>query len=186
MLVTNTIRISRRPSPSEQVLPMIRSIIVATSINRVIGRNNVLPWHLPADLAHFKSVTMGKPVVMGRKTWESIGKPLPGRTNVVVTHDKNYQADGALVVGSLAEAESAAEREHGDIDELMIIGGATLYDEVIDSVDRIYLTEVNEVVEGDTWFPDIDVSDWREVSREDFEADDKNPFDYSFIVLDRC
>ncbi len=164
---------------------MIRSIVVATSVNRVIGRDNTLPWHMPADLAHFKAITMGKPIVMGRKTWESIGKPLPGRTNIVVSRDSSFKADGALVVKSVTEAEGAAQREYGEVEELMIIGGATLYEDAIGSVDRIYLTEIHEVVEGDTWFTDLDVDDWLEVSREDFEADAKNPFDYSFIVLER-
>ena len=164
---------------------MIRSIVVATSINRVIGRDNTLPWHMPADLAHFKSLTMGKPIVMGRKTWESIGKPLPGRTNIVVSRDSSFQTDGAVVVRSMAEAEGAALREYGDVEELMIIGGATLYEDVISSVDRIYLTEIHEVVEGDTWFTDLDVDDWLEISRDDFDADADNPYDYSFIVLER-
>ena len=149
--------------------------------NRLIGADNGLPWRLPADLKHFKKITMGHPIVMGRRTWESIGRPLPGRTNIVVTRQPRYAAEGAVVVDSLAAAREAA----GDCDELMIIGGAHLYEQVLAEADRIYLTEVHAEFEGDTWFPELNEDEWACVSREDFARDDRNPYDYSFVVLER-
>ncbi len=157
------------------------SIIVAMSVNRVIGRDNKLPWHLPADLKHFKQVTLGKPVLMGRKTWESIGRPLPGRTNIVITRDENLEAPGCVVVHSIDSALQTA----GQQDEIMVIGGAEFYRQVLPRTDTLYLTRVHGEFEGDTFFPELDERAWREVERVDHEADDKNPHAYSFIRLDR-
>ena len=157
------------------------SIVVAMAANRVIGRDNRLPWHLPADLKHFKQTTMGKPILMGRKTWESIGRPLPGRTNIVITRDENYDAPGCVVVHSIEAALQAATKQ----DEVMIIGGAEFYRQVLPRTDRIYLTLINEDFEGDTLFPELISSEWQEAGRVDCDADDNNPHSYSFITLDR-
>jgi dihydrofolate reductase len=157
------------------------SIVVAMAANRVIGRDNQLPWHLPADLKHFKETTMGKPILMGRKTWESIGRPLPGRTNIVITRDENYDAPGCVVVHSIEAALQAAAKQ----DEVMIIGGAEFYRQVLPQTDSIYLTRINEDFEGDTLFPELDSSEWQEAERIDCDADEKNPHSYSFITLDR-
>jgi len=159
--------------------------------NRVIGINNNLPWYLPNDLKYFKAVTMGKPVIMGRKTHESIGRPLPGRTNIVITRQSDYQADGIVVVNSLQQALDKAE----DIsfvaghDEVMVIGGAEIYQQALLKADRLYITHVHGDVEGDAFFPQVSWSDWQEVQREDHAADaegteKRNPFDYSFVVYD--
>lgn len=147
----------------------------------VIGRDNGLPWHLPADLQHFKQTTMGKPILMGRKTHESIGRPLPGRTNIVITRDSGYRAAGCVVVNSIDAALAAA----GDQDEIMVIGGADFYRQVLPRTDTIYLTRIHEAFDGDTCFPELNAADWREVERSDHTADAKNPHDYSFIRLDR-
>jgi len=163
------------------------SMIVALAQNRVIGRDNKLPWYLPNDLKYFKQVTMGKPILMGRKTFESIGKPLPGRTNIVVTRNEQWQHDGVKVVHSLEEALTLAE-SIAEIDgqtELMVIGGDQIYRSALASADRLYLTEVHAEVEGDAYFPEIDRDQWHEVGREDFSAEGPNPYDYSFVVLDR-
>ena len=166
---------------------MKRSMIVAMAENRVIGINNKLPWHLPNDLKYFKQVTMGKPIVMGRKTFESIGKPLPGRTNIVITRNAGWVSDGVKVAHSLNQAYELAAAI-GEIDgqsELMIIGGDQIYQSCLSEVDRIYLTQVHASVEGDAWFPELDWSQWKEIGREDFSAEGPNPYDYSFIVLER-
>ncbi len=166
---------------------MKKSIMVAMAENRVIGRNNKLPWYLPNDLKYFKQVTMGKPVVMGRLTFESIGKPLPGRTNIVVTRNTEWQSEGVRVVHSLEQAYelAASIAEIDGVDELMIIGGDQIYRSALDSIDRLYLTEVHAEVAGDAWFPDFDRDQWREIAREDFAASEPNPYDYSFVVLER-
>ncbi|MBY4676886.1 dihydrofolate reductase [Marinobacterium arenosum] len=163
------------------------AIIVAQAQNRVIGIDNKLPWHLPEDLKYFKQVTMGKPIIMGRKTFESIKRSLPGRTNIVITRDQGYQHPGIRVVHSLAEAAELAEsicliEGH---DEAMVIGGAEIYRQALPQTGRLYLTQVHAEVNGDAWFPALDTADWREIARQDFAADDGNPYDYSFIVLDR-
>jgi dihydrofolate reductase len=157
------------------------SIVVAVAANGVIGRDNQLPWHLPADLRHFKQTTMGKPILMGRKTWESIGRPLPGRTNIVITRDSGYAAAGCVVVNSIDEALMAAGSQH----EIMLIGGAELYRQVLPRTDTIYLTRIHEDFEGDTVFPELSTSEWREVERTDQQPDENNPHAYSFIRLDR-
>jgi dihydrofolate reductase len=157
------------------------AIVVAMADNRVIGRDNRLPWHLPADLRHFRQVTVGKPVVMGRKTHESIGRPLPERTNIVVTRDRSYQAQGCIVVHSIESALKAA----GDREEVMVIGGTDFYQQLLPKADRIYLTLVHTQFEGDARFPELDEREWREVERTDCAPDEKNPWPYSFIRLER-
>ena len=160
---------------------MIRSLVVAMDRNRVIGKDNALPWRLPADMAYFKRVTMGHPVIMGRRTWESIGKPLPGRHNIVVTRNRGYEAPGCTVVGSLDEAWKAA----GPADEACVIGGTSLFAESLPVADRIHLTEVDAEVEGDTWFPPFDRSQWneREVARQ--QADERHAHAFRILVLER-
>lgn len=157
------------------------SIVVAMAANGVIGRDNQLPWHLPADLRHFKQTTMGKPILMGRKTYESIGRPLPGRTNIVITRDPGYTADGCVVVHSIEAAMQAA----GDQEEIMVIGGAEFYRQVLPYTDTIYLTRIHEDFEGDTMFPELSAAEWREVARTDCEPDARNPYRYSFVRLER-
>ncbi|RLQ23460.1 dihydrofolate reductase [Seongchinamella sediminis] len=163
------------------------AVIVAAAENGVIGRNNALPWHLPEDLRYFKRVTMGKPIVMGRKTFESIGRPLPGRTNIVITRQAHWHAEGVRVAHSLDEALAMA----GDIaisdgaTELMVIGGAEIYRAALPRADRLYFTEVHGEVEGDALLPDIDWSAWTELSRERFGASGANPYPYSFLVFER-
>ena len=166
---------------------MKTSMIVAMAQNRVIGRNNSLPWYLPNDLKYFKQVTMGKPILMGRKTFESIGKPLPGRTNIVMTRNQNWSAEGVKVVSSLDAAVALAQAiaEIDGQDELMIIGGDQIYQSALSSVDRIYLTEVHAEVEGDAYFPVFDRDGWDIVVCKDSVAEGANPYDYSFVVLDR-
>lgn len=156
------------------------SLIVAMAVNRVIGSAGELPWRLPADLAYFKRITMGKPVVMGRKTWEAIGRPLPGRHNIVVTRNRAFAAAGAVVVHSL---DAALDRIVGD-DEVMVIGGGEIYRLALPRADRIYLTEVKSAPAGDARFPELDPAEWREVSRKDHGAQGDAPA-HSFVVLER-
>jgi dihydrofolate reductase len=157
------------------------ALIAALAENRVIGRDNQLPWRISADLKHFKALTMGKPIVMGRKTWESIGRALPGRENIVVTRDTGYRAQGCQVVHSIDEALEIT----GKSDEVMIVGGAGLYQQTLEHADRLYLTRVKAEVEGDTWFPEIDPRQWREVACESHSADENNEYDYDFVMLER-
>ncbi len=164
------------------------ALIVAAAENGVIGRDNKLPWHLPEDLGYFKRVTMGKPIVMGRKTYESIGRPLPGRTNIVITRNPEWQAEGVRALPDLEAALALAE-EIALIDgaeELMVIGGAEIYAAALPLADRIYLTRVHADVSGDAWLPDIDWSQWRELARERHGAGEGNPYDYSFLVYGRA
>ena len=157
------------------------ALIAALAENRVIGRDNRLPWRVPADLKHFRALTMGKPVIMGRKTWESIGRPLPGRDNIVVTRAAGYRAEGCRVVHSVSEALQAAT----GADEAMIIGGANLYEQTLDAADRLYLTQIRAEVEGDACFPEFDTQAWREIERESHPADERNEYAYDFVVLER-
>ena len=163
------------------------AMIWGMSRNRTIGRNNALPWHLSEDLKYFKRVTMGKPIIMGRKTWESIGRPLPGRSNIVISRDPNYSAEGIKVVGTLEEAISLAESIAliDGADEVVVIGGAQIYALTLPIADRLYMTQVHAEVEGDAFFPQFDLTQWHEVGREDFSAAGPNPYDYSFVVLER-
>lgn len=161
---------------------MIISLIVAMDRNGVIGRDGSLPWRLSSDLKHFRKITMGKPIVMGRKTHETIGRPLPGRENVVISRNKDYVVKDCTVLHSL---ECVYARFH-DEGEVMIMGGAELYRQTIDMARRIYLTEVHAVLEGDTYFPKFDREQWEEIERHDFNADEKNEYDYSFVILERA
>src|SRR5690606_6245533 len=163
------------------------AMIVAMASNRVIGRNNQLPWHIPGDLKFFKATTMGKPLVMGRKTFESIGRPLPGRDNIVITRSQEWQADGVLIAHSLEQALDMAEAsaEATGADEIMVIGGGEIFTAIMARTDRLYLTLVQADVEGDAYFPELDWAAWHEVSREDFAAENANPYDYSIRVYDR-
>ena len=157
------------------------SLIVAASTNNVIGAAGDLPWRLSADLRRFKAITMGKPIVMGRKTYESIGRPLPGRQNIVITRQPAYSAEGCTVVASPNEAIEAA----GDAAEIMIIGGGHIYSAFLPMADRIYLTRVHAEIKGDTFLPRIRESDWRVESDESYAADENNDYDVDFVILDR-
>lgn len=163
------------------------AIIVAVAENRVIGNNNTLPWKLPEDLQNFKRITMGKPVVMGRKTYESIGRPLPGRTNIVITRNVSFHAEGVQVVHSIDDALAMASEiaARAGVGEVMVMGGADVYAATIPRADRLYITEVHASVEGDAVLPTIDWTCWREVSREHRVAQFPNPFDYSFVSYER-
>ncbi|KGD63539.1 dihydrofolate reductase [Alcanivorax nanhaiticus] len=163
------------------------SMMVAKASNDVIGRDNKLPWYLPNDLKYFKQVTFGKPVIMGRKTWESLKGPLPGRTNIVITRQADYVAEGAKVVTTLEEAVAMAENVAfiDGQEEAVIMGGAEIYKLALPAAVRLYLTEVHAQVDGDTFFPEYDKSEWNEIGREDFAAEGPNPYDYSFVVYER-
>ncbi len=153
------------------------SIIAAFDRNHLIGRDNSLPWRLPADLAFFKRTTMGKPVIMGRKTFESIGRPLPGRRNIIITRNPAFQAEGCEICASVEQALLRLEGHS----EVMLIGGASLYQQMLARADNLYVTEIDEEFEGDAWFPDIPTDDWQEVWRENHSANDLNPHNYSFV-----
>ncbi len=157
------------------------SLVVAMAENRVIGRANQLPWHLPKDLKFFKRITMGKPMLMGRKTHESIGRRLPGRRNIVMTKDPAYQASGCIVVDSMQAGLAAAE----PAEEIMVIGGATLYQQTLEAAQRIYLTLVQARIEGDVYLPEINQSLWQEVWRESHPADDRHGYPFNFMLLER-
>lgn len=159
------------------------SMIAAMAHDRVIGKDNQMPWHLPADLAHFKRVTLGKPVLMGRKTFESIGRPLPGRRNLVISRNPGYQAEGIEVVDSVEVA--LALLVSSAVEELMVIGGGHLYAEMLPSADRLYLTQIDLAVEGDTRFPAFDDGQWQRIDCESHPADEKNPHPYSFETWQR-
>jgi dihydrofolate reductase len=163
------------------------ALIVAAAENGVIGRNNGLPWQLPEDLRYFKRVTMGKPIVMGRKTFESIGRPLPGRSNIVISRNAEFSASGVQVVASLDEALALADKiAHIDgTAEVVVIGGAEIYRLAMPLADRLYITEVHANIEGDAMLPPIHWPDWREIRRERHAASAGNPFDYSFVVYER-
>jgi len=159
------------------------SIIVAVAENGVIGHNNQLIWRLPEDLKMFKRLTTGHPVIMGRKTFESIGKPLPNRTSIIITQNPEFQVEGCITVHSLEDAiEAASEIEDN---EAFIIGGAEIYRLSLPFTDKIYLTEVHHAFEGDTFFPELDENIWEEVSRIDHETDEKHLYKYSFVELEK-
>ena len=157
------------------------SIIVAMGANRTIGYRNALPWHLPADLKHFKSVTMGKPMIMGRKTWVSIGRPLPGRRSIVVTRDPMFRAEGCEIAHSLEAALTMA----GAAEEAVVIGGAQLFLEALPLADRLYLTIIDHVFQGDVYFPPVDATRWKETSREEHASDSVNLYRYRFLTYER-
>jgi dihydrofolate reductase len=156
------------------------NLIVATANNNVIGLGGKMPWHLPAELAYFKQVTMGHPIIMGRKTFESIGRPLPGRRNIVVTANPAWQHEGVEVATSV-DAALALIAGHS----AFVIGGATLYAAALPIADRIYLTSIHANVDGDTFFPPLPETEWQETSRQPRPKDDKNTYDVDFIVLER-
>jgi dihydrofolate reductase len=157
------------------------ALIVAMGENRVIGVDNRMPWHLSKDLKRFRKITMGKPILMGRKTHEAIGKPLPGRENIVLSSDTDYRAEGCTLVHSVAEALAAAR----DAPELMVIGGADLYREFLPMAERLYLTMIHQSFDGDTFFPEVNWSDWREVEREDVVEDEPSGPTFSFVDLEK-
>lgn len=162
-------------------------MIAAMSNNRVIGKDKALPWHLPNDLRFFKESTMGKPIIMGRKTFESIGRPLPGRENIVVTLDPDWNHEEVSVVHDLEIGLLMAthEAEAKSLDEVMVIGGGQIYKQALSWADRLYLTRVDAVIEGDAFFPEFDEAQWTVSSEEHYDACEKNPYSYCFQVLDR-
>jgi len=162
------------------------SLIAAMAENRVIGIHNSLPWKLPSDMRWFRQHTLGKPIIMGRKTFESFGgRTLPDRTNIVITRDANYKADGIVVVTSVKQALEQASKSDENVEEAMIIGGASFYEQMLSKVDRMYLTFVHTSLEGDAWFPEYNLEDWQQVERVDVAADDKNTFAHSFVIFDK-
>jgi dihydrofolate reductase len=157
------------------------ALIVATDESGLIGKDNDLPWHLSADLKYFKQVTMGKPIIMGRRTHESIGRALPGRDNIIITSDIQYQVEDCIVVHSVGQALEQCK----EVDEAMVMGGASLYQQCLPLADTIYLTQVHATLQGDTWFPEWDKDEWILTSEQAHSADDKNEFPYSFRVYQR-
>jgi dihydrofolate reductase len=166
---------------------LIVSIIAAVAENGVIGRDGDLPWRLSSDLRRFKEITLGKPVVMGRKTWDSIGRPLPGRANIVVSRNADFVADGADVAADIDAALEIARRRAAETgaDEIFVIGGAALYEAALGLAGRLYLTEVQAAVSGDTHFPDVDCALWREIARETRPAGEKDDHPHAFVTLER-
>lgn len=162
---------------------MIKSIIVAKADNNAIGKDNQLIWHMPADLKHFKNTTMGHHIIMGRKTFESQKKPLPGRTSIVITRDKDYKAKGCLIVHSLEEAFNIGKENNQE--EVFILGGAEIYKLALPYTDKIYLTEIKAEFEADTFFPSLNMEEWEEIKRSEFPADEKNPYPYIFLEFVR-
>ncbi len=163
------------------------AMIAAVAENNAIGINNKMPWYLPGDLRYFKAMTIGKPVVMGRKTFQSLGKPLPGRTNIVITRDKHFTHDGIKVVHSLPDALSLAKdiAMIDDANEVMLIGGAEIYKQAMPQAERLYLTRVYQRFEGDAFFPTLDNNAWQEIAREDHRTEDEQSLTYSYLVLER-
>ncbi len=161
-------------------MPLV-SLVVATDQRGAIGRAGGLPWHLPDDLRRFKALTLGKPVVMGRKTWDSIGRPLPGRHNLVITRQAGLDLPGATVVASLEQALAAA----GDVPEVCVIGGAEVFRQALPQVDVVHLTRVHATVAADTYLPPLDAAAWEEVAREEHAADERHAHAFSFIELRR-
>lgn len=157
------------------------SFIVAMDRNRVIGKNNQLPWHLPADLAYFKRVTSGHTIVMGRKTFESIGRPLPNRRNIVLTRNAGYKADGCEVVHAVENVVELCKQE----DECFVIGGSELFSLFWNDVDRLYVTYIDEDIPGDTYFPEIDIEQWQLLSSEQGTVDEKNRYAHEFRIYER-
>ena len=153
------------------------AIVVAADENNVIGKDNQLPWHLPADLRHFKHLTMGHPILMGRKTFESIGKPLPGRTSIVITRQPDYEAEGCVVAHSLEEAIELATQQD---EKVCIIGGAEIFKQALAVADTLYFTRIHAIFDGDTFFPEISEQAWEQVSAERHQPDEKNKYSYTF------
>ncbi|MBI2651821.1 type 3 dihydrofolate reductase [Candidatus Woesearchaeota archaeon] len=162
---------------------MIISLIAAMGKNRVIGKNNSLPWKLPADMEYFKKLTKGKPVIMGRKTFESMGKALPNRINIIITSNKNYKAKDCVIVHSIKEALKSAGNKNNE--EAMVIGGAKIYEEFLPIANKVYLTVIDEDFDGNIYFPDFSRKEWKETKREEHESDKVNPYKYAFLVFER-
>lgn len=162
---------------------MIISLVVAAANNHMIGKDNRLLWHLPNDMKFFKNVTWGMPVVMGRKTFESLGKPLPGRKNIILSRKQGLQIEGTVVVKNIEDAIFLVKEM--DVKEMMVIGGGEIFNQVFAKAKRIYLTRVDAAPEGDTWFPVIHPDEWKLVSQKDHEADEKHAYNYSFQVWER-
>ena len=158
------------------------TIIAAIAEHNALGKNNQLIWHLPADLKRFKKTTLNHVVIMGRKTFESLGKPLPNRTNILITRDKNYKVEGCVVVNSLKEALETATKED---ENPFILGGAEIYKQALPFTDKLDVTFVHHQFDADVFFPEIDKTIWKETSREDLKADEKNKYDYSFVTFER-
>jgi len=156
-------------------------MVVATANNRVIGKDNDMPWHLPADLAYFKQTTLGKPIIMGRKTYESIGRPLPGRQNIVISRDVNYQAEGVNVVSSVDAALALVT----DVEEVMVIGGGAIYEHCLPAAHRLYITHIEAEIQGDTQFPFYDTNVWKKISSSKRLADDKNAYNLDFCIYEK-
>lgn len=173
----------RNPNRQPKSKRVVISFIVAASENKVIGKDNKLPWCLPTDMRYFKNVTWGMPVIMGRKSFESLGKALKGRTNIVVTRNKDWKAEGAQTVQSIDNAITLAAQT--DAKEIFIIGGAEIFRSALPSADRIYLTLVHGNFDGDAFFPDMEQDEWKLISNRDCKADDKNPYALSFQVWER-
>ncbi|GAA4327193.1 dihydrofolate reductase [Flaviaesturariibacter amylovorans] len=162
---------------------MILSLLVAADEANVIGKDNQLPWHLPNDLKYFKNLTWGAPILMGRKTFDSIGKPLPGRYSIVITRNQEWRHDGVEVVHSVEDAIEAAQRHH--VNELFLIGGAEIFNSALPQANRIYLTRIHHRFDGDTWFPELPATEWALVKETPAPADDKNPWPHTFQVWER-
>jgi dihydrofolate reductase len=158
------------------------SLIWAMDDNAVIGKDNQLPWHLPEDLKFFKKTTMGHPIAMGRKTHDSIGRPLPGRENIIITRNKDYSSDGCTVLNSVDELIQYSKDQNK---EIFVIGGAEIFKEVFPSADRLYITKIYHSFDGDTFFPKIDMDQWKLEFKEPGIKDEKNPYDYEFFIYDR-
>ncbi len=172
------------PYPERRDPSVTIALIWAMDRNRLIGRDNDLPWRLKADLQFFKKTTLGRPIIMGRKTWESLPfKPLPGRTNIVLTRSADYVAEGAEVVRSADEALAVAEQTEAEV--VMVIGGAGVYRSFLPRADRLYITEIDDEFDGDTWFPRYDATEWVEVSRESHDPDESNPYPFAFVTYER-
>jgi dihydrofolate reductase len=154
------------------------SFVVAMDDNRAIGKDNDLPWYLPNDLKHFKKTTMGKPIVMGRKTYESIGKPLPGRENIVVTRDQSYEAEGTTIVHSVDEVLQMNA-------EICVIGGTEIFKMFLPVADRLYITEIHHTFDADTYFPELNDNEWKELSRTEGIVDEKNKYPHEFVVYEK-
>jgi dihydrofolate reductase len=165
----------------------ILSMIVATADNNIIGKDNDMPWHLPADLAYFKKVTLGKPIIMGRKTFESIGRPLPGRRNIVISRDESYQAEGIDSVTSVEQALALVDGSDGNegAEEIMVIGGGAIYAHCLPKADRLYITHINAAIDGDTQFPNYDDGSWKKTASAVRDSDEKNVHQLDFCVYEK-
>jgi dihydrofolate reductase len=165
----------------------ILSMIVATADNNIIGKDNDMPWHLPADLAYFKKVTLGKPIIMGRKTFESIGRPLPGRRNIVISRDESYQAEGIDSVTSVEQALALVDGSDGNdgAEEIMVIGGGAIYAHCLPKADRLYITHIKAAIDGDTQFPNYDDGSWKKTASDVRDSDEKNVHQLDFCVYEK-